>query len=388
MKFYYAKEFNIILSLSALLFCSCTEKKTGVKKTVAEYAVLTLEARNTTTYRDFPATIQGQQVVEIRPMVDGYLENIYVPEGAAVTKGQLLFKIKNPQYLQDVVTAQAAIKSAQADVSAAAMNVEKVRPLIEKDIVSKYELDAAQYTLKSKEAALAQAQATLVNANTNIGYTYIKAPQNGVIGLIPYKIGALVNSGTTNPLTTLSNTGNVDAYFSLNEKQLLNFWGRIPGSTLADKLNALPAVNLVLSDGSLYHHTGKLQTASGSISTTTGTETFKATFPNPLGIIQSGASATVRIPRDNDTALVIPQTATYQLQDKSFVYKLIPGNKVISVQITSSPASDGNFLIINSGVSTGDQIILNGMNISDSTVIKPVKTNADSLYKTMNAGKN
>ncbi|MEJ0105499.1 MAG: efflux RND transporter periplasmic adaptor subunit [Bacteroidota bacterium] len=224
MKFYYAKEFNIILSLSALLFCSCTEKKTGVKKTVAEYAVLTLEARNTTTYRDFPATIQGQQVVEIRPMVDGYLENIYVPEGAAVTKGQLLFKIKNPQYLQDVVTAQAAIKSAQADVSAAAMNVEKVRPLIEKDIVSKYELDAAQYTLKSKEAALAQAQATLVNANTNIGYTYIKAPQNGVIGLIPYKIGALVNSGTTNPLTTLSNTGNVDAYFSLNEKQLLNFW--------------------------------------------------------------------------------------------------------------------------------------------------------------------
>ncbi len=123
-------------------------------------------------------------------------------------------------------------------------------------------------------------------------------------------------------------------------------------------MNALPAASLILADGTLYPHTGKLQTASGSISTTTGTTTFKATFPNTLGIIQSGASATVRIPRDNDTALLVPQAATYQLQDKSFVYKLIPGNKVISVQITSTPASDGNFLIINSGVLAGDKIVL------------------------------
>ncbi len=201
MKFFYKRKTNIALLLLPLIFWSCTEKKAPEKKAPSTYPVLALQPRNTTTYRDFPATIQGQQVVEIRPMVDGYLENIYVPEGAAVTKGQLLFKIKNPQYLQEVVTAQAAIKSAQADVSAAAMDVEKVKPLVQKDIVSKYELDAAQYTLKSKEAALAQAQATLANANTNIGYTYIKAPQNGVIGLIPYKIGALVNSSTANPLT-------------------------------------------------------------------------------------------------------------------------------------------------------------------------------------------
>ena len=388
MNLYYTKKGWSVLLITVLFFSSCAEKKKAAKAPPAPYDVLTVAPQRTTTYRDFPATIQGQQVVEIRPMVDGYLENIYVPEGSVVTKGQLLFKIKNPQYLQQVVTAQAAIKIAQADVSAAAMDVEKVRPLVEKDIVSKYELDAAQYTLKSKEAALAQAQATLVNANTNIGYTYIKAPQSGVIGLIPYKIGALVSSSTANPLTTLSNTGNVDAYFSLNEKQVLNFWNHVPGNTLTDKLNSLPAAKLLLADGTLYPQNGKLQTASGSISTTTGTTTFKATFPNPMGIIQSGASATVRIPRDNDTALVIPQTATYQLQDKSFVYKLLPGNKVISVQISSTPANDGSFLIITNGVASGDKIILNGMNISDSTIIKPVPVNADSLYKTMDTAQN
>ncbi len=375
-------KFTYFSCLFFLLLAAChNNKKNDKPKAILDYPVLTMEPRKATTYNDFPATMQGEQVVEIRPMVDGYLEKIYVPEGANVSKGQLLFKISNPQYEQNVITAKAAIKSAVADVNAAQMDVAKVKPLVDRDIVSKYELESAQYTLQSKQAALAQANATLANAETNIGYTFIKSPQNGVIGMIPYKVGALISSTTTNPLTTLSNAGNVYAYFSLNEKQLLSFSSHTPGKTMNEKLANLPPVNLILADGNLYTQTGKVETASGLISTSTGTAEFKATFPNPLGIIGSGASATVHIPRTNDTALLVPQSATYQLQDKTFVYKLVSGNKVISTAINATPTSDGQFMIVQSGVSKGDKIVLNGFNLKDSTVIKPKPVNVDSLYQ-------
>lgn len=371
----------VICILLICTACKNAGKSRNQKIEPKDYPVLTLLPRPTTTYNDFPATIQGQQVIEIRPKVDGYTEQIYVNEGATVTKGQLLFKISNPQYEQDVITARAAIKSAIADVNAAKMDVEKVRPLVEKDIVSKYELQSAQYTLQSKEAAYAQTQATLANAETNLGYTVLRSPASGVIGMIPYKIGALVSSTTANPLTTLSNTGNVYAYFALNEKQLLSFSNRVQGNTLQEKLNHLPAVSLLLADGSEYPQKGRLETASGQITTETGAVSFKAIFPNPLGIIRSGASAVVRISRNLDTALMVPQSSSYELQDKRFVYKVIPGNKVLSVSVLSTPSSDGRFLIIQSGLQKGDRVLLNGFNLKDSTVILPRPVNTDSLYK-------
>lgn len=374
--------FSCCAATLAIVGCKGNEKEAQTKAPqVKDYAVLTVQPHKATTYNDFPATIQGQEIVEIRPMVDGYLEAIYVQEGATVSKGQLLFKIKNPQYEQAVVTANAAIKSAVADVNAAKMDVEKVRPLVEKDIVSKYQLESAQYTLQSKEAALAQAYATLANAKTNVGYTILRSPQNGVIGSIPYKIGALVSSSTTEPLTTMSNIGNVYAYFSLNEKQVLSFSNNVPGNSMQEKLNHLPPVTLLLADGTEYSQKGKLETASGLIDTETGTASFKATFPNPLGIIRSGASATVRVPRTVDTALLVPQSASYELQDKRFVYTLTADNKVISTAIVSKPTNDGQFLIVQEGLQKGDRVLINGSNLKDSTLIKPKPVNADSLYK-------
>jgi membrane fusion protein (multidrug efflux system) len=312
-------------------------------------------------------------------MVDGYLEKIYVPEGGNVTKGQLLFQIRNPVYDEAVVTAKAAISMAQADVDAAKMNVEKVRPLVEKDIVSKYELDAAQFTLQSKMAALEQANATLRNAQTNVGYTTLRSPITGVMGAIPFKIGDLISSASS-PMTSLARIDNVYAYFALSEKQLLGFFNRVPGSTLQDKLNRLPAVSLVLADGSQYPQKGKLQTASGFISAGTGTVSLKAQFVNPTGIIHSGASAIVRLPRTVDTALLIPQTATYELQDKRFVYLLIDNNRVVSTAITGTATNDGKFWVVQQGLKRGDRILLNGFNLKDSTVVIPRPANADSLY--------
>ena len=374
--------FATLLYFILVSSCSNKNKDEGKKNDkLQSYSVLNLTPRSATVYYDYPATVQGQQVVEIRPMVDGYLESIYVEEGASVKKGQLLFKIKNPQYEQDVKTTEAAIKIAQANVDAAKMDVEKVRPLVEKDIVSKYQLESAQYTLESKLAAMAQAKAALSNAQTNLGYTFLRSPQSGVISTIPYKIGALVSNSTADPLTTVSNISTVLAYFAMNEKQLLAFSSRHTGSTIEQKLTEIPPVNRLLADGSEYSMSGKLETASGLISTETGTASFKAVFPNPLGIIRSGASATVRIPKIMENALLVPQSATYELQDKRFVYSLNNKNQVTSVAVTASASSDGQFFVIQTGLKAGDRILLDGFNLTDSTTIIPRPVNTDSLYR-------
>ena len=373
----------VSIAIASLILSSCgSDSKKSAKAAGAPqtYSELTLEPRSATIYNDFPATIEGIEIVQLRPMVDGYLEKVYVPEGANVTKGQLLFKIQNPIYDEAVITAKAAVQSAQANVDAAKMNVEKVRPLVEKDIVSKYELESAQYSLQGMEAALDQANASLRNAQTNVGYTTLRSPITGVMGTIPYKIGDLISSTTSNPLTSLARIDQVYAYFALSEKQLLNLSSRVPGATLQDKLDHLPQVLLVLADGTAYPQKGKLETASGFISTGTGTVSLKAQFANPTGLIRSGASTVVRIPRTIDTALLVPQSATYELQDKRFVYLLIAGNKVISMPITSTATNDGKYLVVSAGLKRGDKILLNGFNLKDSTTVNPVPVNADSVY--------
>ena len=367
--------------LISSLLAGCTNGKTNGKTTGPQtYEVLTLVPKSVVTYTDFPATVQGKDVVDIRPMVEGYLDKIFVPEGANVTRGQLLFKLRNPQYEQDVNTAKAAIKIAVANVNAAQMNVDKVRPLVEKEIVSKYELQAAQYTLQSNQAALAQANAGLANAETNLSYTELHSPLNGVLSGVNYKIGALISTTSTTPLTTLSNIDTVFAYFAISEKQLLSLSAHIPGKTLQEKLKQLPPVTLVLANDTVYAEKGTIQTASGMIATQTGSASLKARFVNPDHVIRSGSSATVRIPHAVDTALLVPQGATYELQDKRFIYKLIGANRIVSAEITGIPTNDGLFFIVQNGLQKGDKVLISGTNLRDSLVIIPQPVNADSLY--------
>jgi membrane fusion protein (multidrug efflux system) len=379
----------IIIALCFHLFsCNSGDAKNvsdfNSQTEIKDFKVLTLQPRKAKVNADFPATIQGQQIIEIRPKIDGYIDAIYVQEGAAVKKGQLLFRISNPQYEQEVITATASIKSAEADVDASKMQIAKVKPLVEKEIISKYELESAQYTLKSKEAALAQAKAALINAQTNAGYTILRSPANGVIGTIPYKVGALVSSTSAEPLTNLSNIGKVYAYYSLNEKQLLQYFNNTAGSTIQEKINNMLPATLLLADGSVYPEKGKIEMASGMISTETGTATFKAIYENPLGIIRSGASATVRIPTIMDSALVIPQSATYELQDKRLVYILGKDNKVSSIAITANSSDNGQYFIITGGLKPGDIVVLEGLiGLKDNTQIIPKQANVDSVYSNL-----
>jgi membrane fusion protein (multidrug efflux system) len=381
----WALFFTAILSTFILSSCGSKNKQAAAGQggeQVLDYKVLTLEPHPATLNVDYPASIQGQQNIEIRPKVDGYVEKIYVDEGSIVKKGQLLFKINAPQYEQEVRTAQAGIKTAEADLSLAKMQVNKVKPLVEKDIISHYELESAEYTQQSKAAALAQAKASLVNAQVNLGYTTITSPVNGVIGSLPYKLGSLVTSTTTDPLTTVYNTSNIYAYFALNEKQLLDFSKDSTGITsFKSKLGKLPNVSLILPDGTTYEHTGRVETVNGLINTATGAANVRAGFINPRGLIRSGSSATVRIPNTIKSGLLVPQSATYELQDKRFVYLVDKQNKIKNVAIQVMDNTAGQFYVVTDGLHAGDKIVLESANnLPDGTTIKPNPVSAASVY--------
>ena len=345
------------------------------------YPVFTMQSYTTTLQSEYPATLQGQQNIEIRPKIDGYIDHIYIDEGATVKKGQLLFKINAPQYEQDVKNALAAINSAEADVNSAKLQVEKTRPLVDKGIISEYELKSDEQTLKVKEAALLQAKTTLANAQTNLSYTTVTSPVDGVAGMIPYKLGSLISSTTTQPLTMISNITKVYAYFSMNEKQLLDFSRQYKGSTVEAKLKQLPPVALILSDKTEYPEKGRVEAMSGLISSETGAATFRATFPNPVGLIHSGGSAVIAIPVTLNNALLIPQRSTYELQGKRFVYR-VDGGKVTSTEITTLPDPAGQYFVVTDGLKTGDTIVFETATpIPDGTPIQPQLKPDSVVYK-------
>lgn len=381
-----SKAYGIIGVVALIALASCgggKQQGAGAPGAqVLDYKVLELQPHNATLSVDYPASIQGQQNIEIRPKVDGYVEKIFVDEGSIVTKGQLLFKINAPQYEQEVRTAEAGIKTAEADLALARLQVNKVKPLVEKDIISKYELESAEYTQQSKAAALAQAKAALANAKVNLGYTTITSPVSGVIGSLPYKLGSLVNSNTTNPLTTVYNTSNVYAYFAINEKQLLELNRDSSGTrSLKAVISKMPDVSLILSDGTTYEHTGRVETVNGLINTATGAANVRAGFVNPRGLIRSGSSASVRIPNVVKDAILVPQSSTYELQDKRFVYVVDAQNKVKNTAVKIMDNTAGQFYVVTDGLKTGDKIILESSgSIADGTTIKPNPVSASTVY--------
>jgi membrane fusion protein (multidrug efflux system) len=372
------KIISAVILLTALFISSCSKKKAAPpQEQPKDYTVMTLFPQNVTIHREFPATIEGQQVIEIRPMISGYLQEIDVNEGDHVKKGQLLFRIRNPMYEQQVITAKASINRAQADVNTSEIEIEKIRPLVEKQIVSDYRLKSAQLDLESKKAALQQAQAELANAEANLAYTNIRSPMAGIIGTIPYKAGALVSSTSMQALTFLSNIDTVIAYFSWNEKQLLDFLSASPGESLDQKIKNIPPATLILANSAEYPEKGRVVMASGLISTETGSATFKAIFPNKEGLIRSGSSATIRIPEEKDSVLIIPQSATYELQDKYFAYKVDSSNKVASVSFNPIPSDDGQSFLVTHGLKPGDRVVLEGINtLRNGVMINPKEVTA------------
>lgn len=345
--------------------------------------VLQLDPASTTTYEEYSASLEGKTNVEIRPQVSGYLDKIYVEEGAYVTAGQPLFKINDRPYDEQVNNAQANVLAAKANLEKADIEVKRLQPLVENKVVSDVQLKAAQAEYEAAKAAVKQAEAAGNNAGINLGWTVVKAPVSGYIGRIPFKTGALVGKGETEALTVLSDVKEVYAYFSMSEKDFLEFTTESAGKTIAEKIKGIPAVELQLADKSIYPAKGKVELMEGQFDKNMGTIQFRAVFPNGEGLLRTGSTGKIRIPQASGNTLAVPQQSTYEIQDKVFVYIVGDSNKVMSQPITISGQTTAYYLV-NKGLQPGQKIVFAGMDrLRDGAVIQPQVLSADSVRRAM-----
>ena len=379
----------VILMMVVAVACDNKPKtgQAGGAGLIKEYPVITVQPQSTLLYKDYATKLQGQQTVEIRSKIAGYIEQILVDEGASVKKGQVLFRLNANDIQATVRSAEAQVKVAEADVNIARVNFEKTKPLVDKNIISKFELESAKSTMKSKEAQLAQAKANLENAKANLQYTLITSPADGTIGNFPYRVGSLVSSSTAEPLTTVSNTVNMYAYFSFNEKEFLSLTKGLEGKNLKEKFARLSSVSLVMADNSVYEQSGRIETASGLVDPQTGAINVRASFPNAEGLLRSGGSGMVRIPQLIDSVLIVPQKTTYELQGKHFIYVVGSDNKVHNIEIEILAGNLKDSYVVTGGLKAGDKVVLEGIAaLRDNTEIKSKLVEIGNLSENMPAG--
>lgn len=340
-----------------LIFASCGEKKEEQKET-PEYQTTVIEKQDAVLESTYPVNVKGQEDIEIRPRIDGFIKNIYVDEGSVVKAGQRLFQIDSPSAQQGYNTAKAAVIAAEAQVQTAQLNVDRIKPLADEGIVSITQLKTYENALASAQASLAQAKAQEANASETLRWTNVTSPVDGIIGSIPFRTGSLVNSG--NVLTTVANTKDVYVYFSISETNLMNILNDLPGTTQQEKIANFPPVKLQLKDGSIHPETGKLSTIGGQINIATGTAMLRADFPNSEKILRSGFSGRIIIPMTIKDAIVIPQRATFSQQNKFLAWK-VQGDSIVNTLIEVTPLSDGESYVVNSGLNVGDRVVVEGL---------------------------
>lgn len=354
----------------ATMLVSCGGKQ-NAKFGDNEYAVRTIGTQSTELQNNYPASIRGIQDVEIRPKISGFITKLCVQEGQWVRAGQLLFVIDNVQYTEAAKQAKASVAASQAQLATALLTYKNKVQLHKQNVIGSYDLQSAQNSLLSAKANLAQAQATYISAKQNLDFCYVKSPSTGVIGDLPYRVGALVNSTNTEALTTVSNINKMYVYFSMTEKQLLEMTRQAGSAHKA--VSEMPAVKLQLADGTIYNHEGKVTTASGIIDKTTGTVSMRADFVNPEHLLKSGGSGSIIVPYTNSSAIIIPQEAISEVQDKHFAYLVGSNNKVKYTEIQVAPNNDGKNYIVTSGIKAGDRIVIAGISLlQDGMDIKPV----------------
>lgn len=349
-----------------LLATSCSN--TPHTAETGRYNTMTMTAESRTLNQNYTAVITGRQCVEIRPQVSGTITEVCIEEGAKVTKGQTLFIIDQVPYKAALQTAVANVKSAEAAVATARMTASSKEELFNEHVVSAFDLQTARNQLLEAEAALEQAQAAEISARNDLSYTEVKSPVNGVASMIPYRVGALVDASITTPLATVSDDGEMYVYFSMTENQVLSLIRE--NGTLEEAMKQMPEVELRLSDGLMYARKGKIDAMSGTIDTGTGSVSLRATFPNPERMLRNGGSGTVVFPYQMDNVLVVPQKATYEIQDKIFVYRVTDG-KATSTPVTVFPVDNGKEYIIEQGLKAGDVIVAEGAGLlQEGTLIE------------------
>lgn len=346
----------IMASFMAAVSCGQAPTEQGP----AQYGVTTIATTDREIQSNYSATIRGRQDIDIYPQVSGTISELRVTEGQSVSKGQTLFIIDQVPYKAALQTAEANVAAAKASVATAQLTYNSKKELFAKSVVSQYDLSTAENTLLTAKAQLAQAEAQRVNAANNLSYTVVKAPANGMVGTLPYRVGALVSASIPQPLTTVSDNSEMYVYFSMTENQLLNLTRKY--GSIANTLKNMPDIQLQLNDGSIYDQTGRIESISGIIDTSTGSVQLRAAFPNKGGLLHSGGAGSIILPVNYTDCIVVPQVATFELQDKVYVYKVVDG-KATSSMIDVEKINNGREYIVKSGLVPGDVIVAEGVGL-------------------------
>jgi len=356
--------FIAAISLS-IISCEQNEQQTGMQTHKQQLPVLSVEQKTITTFRAQAASLEGVVYSKINSKVSGYITDVLVEDGEKVSKGQTLFKIETNTLNQDA-------QAAQANIEAAELEVNRLKPLVEKEIVSPVQLKTAQ-------SKLAQARASFQSVSSSIDYANIKSPVDGYVGVVNFREGALVSPGDPTPLTTVSVTDSLFAFFSMNERDYLNFLLETEGESLKDKVNHFPPVQFKMINDSIYEQNGRIKTVSGQVNPQSGTVRFTAIFSNPKQLLSTGGSGEVLIPKTYENAVLVPEVSTYELQGKVYVYKLTDEDKAVAQIIEVIDRVD-QFIIAGEGIKKGDRIIFKGLNtVSDQMPIDPQMIAMDSI---------
>ena len=347
----------MVCIVASFLFMGCKEE-TKTTKQAREYNAMILQTASRELNSTYSATIRGKQDVDIRTKVQGYITDIKVKEGAIVRQGQTLFVIDQVPYQAALATAEANVDVAKAQVDAAELSATSKEKLFEQNIISDFDLRMARTTLASAKAQLAQARANELTASNNLSYTLVKSPVDGVVGTLPFRVGTLVSPSDATPMTSVSDNSEMYVYFSMSESQVLALKRQY--GAIENALQSLPMVDLQLNDGSIYSEKGVIEAISGIIDPTTGTVTLRAKFPNKKRLLISGGTGTIILPHNQEGCVVIPQPATFEVQDKTYVYQIVNGiakTRIVSV----FEINNGKEYIVQSGLMPGDTIIANGI---------------------------
>ena len=359
------------LLLLLIVLSGCSQKQNVTPTKAPSLPVITVNAETVTTFRDYPASIEGAVNVEIRPQVNGKLQNLHVDEGAYVSKGQLLFTIDSSPFQERLNKAKAMLRSAQGELTKTRLEIEKLTPLVKNNVVSAYQLKSAEAAKDAAEGNLEQARAEVRSAQIDLGYTKIKAPVSGYVGRLDKKQGSLVSPSDPQALVMLSDIHEVHVYFAMSEEDFINFKAKYQGTTMKDKLQNMENVNLILADNSVHNTTGRIDMVDGQFDKHTGAVTLRATFANPGLTLRSGNTGTIRLGALQRKIFVVPQEATLEFQDKTFIYVLGDSNKVTRKPISISGTSGANY-VVSKGVSAGTRIVRSGIdNLREGDKVDP-----------------
>ena len=347
----------LLLFTWACLLTACSGKKQKEREDKAEYKTMTVSRSDQTLVSPYTARLTGKQIVEIRPQVSGHITRICINEGQHVSKVQLLFVIDQVPYQAALKVAQASVATAEAKLATAQMEYESSQTLKSEQVISDYTVQTALNELNEAKAALALAKAQEVNARNNLGYTTVTSPVNGSASMIPYHVGALVSSSIAEPLVTVADDQEIYAYFSITERQAMALTQQY--GTLEKFVKEAPAVELQMADGSVYGQKGRIDAVSGTVEASTGAVSLRAVFPNPQRLLRNGGSGTVLLSTHKKGCIVIPQTATYELQNRVFVYRVIDG-KTKATPVEIFRLHNGKEYIVEEGLNEGDVIISEG----------------------------